>query len=190
MTPSNKRVATILAGLAVVAAILLALTGKRDDSVSRKPEASVSSQAKTASSSGASRSSGGPLLKSRAISGLPKPLESPYGGDSEKHAEWIAGRVEELDKLSSFDDAGSLNAILAELGNSEPEIRAAALASVRSFGSRDAVPWLQKLSIAATDSGEKKALDEAIEYLQLPTVTEYLEENPDGGVSLEQESDQ
>lgn len=101
---------------------------------------------------------------------LPPPAEPPPG--SPDNANWAAERIEELEKLAWFDDAASLQKIMAELRSPLPEIRAAALAATRAFGSRDAVPYLEQAALGTSDPAERKALADAIEYLKLPTLLE------------------
>jgi HEAT repeats len=108
---------------------------------------------------------------------LPPPSVSPDSTDAPETQEWVDSRVHELSDLAWFDDAESLKKILAELSNPNPEIRTAALAATREFGSREAVPYLQAIAEKSTNSAEKNSLAELIEFLNLPTVVEQLD-NP------------
>jgi HEAT repeats len=103
---------------------------------------------------------------------LPPPAEPPNPPGSPDNAGWTADRLAELEKLAWFDDAGSLEKILAELRSPLPEIRAAALAATRAFGSRDAVPYLEQIANGTSDPEERKAVADAISYLNLPTFLE------------------
>lgn len=118
--------------------------------------------------------------RQNAAAGLPEAVESPHPMGSAKNAEWIDQRAEELEGLAWFSDAASLDRILAEMRNTQPEIRKAALQAVVSFGSKDAIPKLEILAKGTNDLVEQKAIADAIEYLSLPTMVEYLEENPSG----------
>ena len=109
------------------------------------------------------------------LAGLPAPVESPYLAGSAENEDWIEARTAELDDLAWFEDAESLGKIQAELLNPLPEIRAAALAAIVSFGSRDSIPILEAVAGRTRDSLEQKALGDAIEHLKLPTVIEELE---------------
>ncbi|NJM37095.1 MAG: HEAT repeat domain-containing protein [Akkermansiaceae bacterium] len=108
---------------------------------------------------------------------IPAPVISPHPPGSSENQRWIDERKGQLNDLSWFDDADSLRKILAELQNPLPEIRSAALAAVRDFGSRDAVPYLQAVAAKTKDPGELKSLEEAIEHLETPSILEHLEEN-------------
>ena len=110
---------------------------------------------------------------------LPPPEESPHPPGSSESRQWLAGRTAELDRLSWFDDAESLGKILTELRNTQPEIREAALSATRAFGSRDAIPYLEAFAAESRDPKEQKALADVIEYLQLPTMVEQLEQPPE-----------
>lgn len=103
---------------------------------------------------------------------LPAPAAPPQVAGSPTNTTWTAERISELEKLAWFDDAASLQKIMAELYSPLPEIRAAALAATRAFGSRDAVPYLEQAANGTSDPEERKALADAIEYLKLPTLLE------------------
>lgn len=103
---------------------------------------------------------------------LPTPAEPPHAAGSPDNATWTTERIGELEKLSWFDDAASLNKILAELYSPLLEIRSAALAATRAFGSRDAIPYLEQATNGTSDPEERKALADAIDYLKLPTLLE------------------
>jgi hypothetical protein len=105
---------------------------------------------------------------------LPAPRLSPYPSGSEEHRAWLKDRGEALMDLSWNDDKESLDGILAELSNPDPEIRAAALAATLNFGSRDAIPRLEALALATDDTLERKKLQDAAAHLKLPTLTEML----------------
>ena len=80
----------------------------------------------------------------------------------------------ELQSLAMNDDSASLQSILEELNNRDPQIRQAALEAVVQFGSRDAIPRLQDAASQTEDPHEKAALADAIEFLKLPSLTEVL----------------
>jgi hypothetical protein len=91
----------------------------------------------------------------------------------EKHEAYVATRVQELDEMGTSGDLDSLNTLLSELGNREPEIRKAALEAIVQFGSRDVIPKLEDAELQVDDPHEKAAIADAIEFLQLPTLLEY-----------------
>lgn len=111
-----------------------------------------------------------------------EPAPSPSGGVGSRplprptapvaDARSTAERVASLENLAWEDDADSLKAILAELESPKAEVRAAALAATRSFGSRDAVSKLREISARTRDSVERTALEETADYLELPSVSE------------------
>lgn len=79
-----------------------------------------------------------------------------------------ARTVDELESLGMKHDADSLRAILAELTNSNPEIRAAARKAAVQFGDRAAAPALRAVAAKTEDVDEKRALLEAADFLELP----------------------
>ena len=90
----------------------------------------------------------------------------------ENHQAYVEQRVAELSDLGAQDDTASLDAILSELTNRDPDIRKAALDAAIQFGSRDAIPKLTEAASQTDDVHEKTALYNAIEFLQLPSVSE------------------
>ena len=103
---------------------------------------------------------------------LPAPIVSPHPTGDAANQEWIEKRTDELDDLAWFDDPESLGKILTELRNPLPEIRAAALKATRDFGSRDAIPYLEAISLDSADPLEQKAIHDLIEHLKIPTLIE------------------
>jgi hypothetical protein len=111
----------------------------------------------------------------KGLRDLARPELSPHPAGSPAEQEWVAGRVKTLEDLEWFDDPESLAKILAELRNPLPEIREAALAATKAFGSRDAVPYLKVIKAETRDPVEQKSLAELIAFLSLPTMTEQFQ---------------
>ncbi len=81
--------------------------------------------------------------------------------------------IEHLISLQMNSDAASLAAILAGMTNAEPLVRKAALNAVIQFNDRSAIPELQKIAEATADPFEKVDILKAIDYIKLPSFTEY-----------------
>ncbi|TAK97199.1 MAG: hypothetical protein EPO07_13770 [Verrucomicrobia bacterium] len=90
------------------------------------------------------------------------------------HEEYVEQRVAELMDLAMNDDANSLSAILTELTNPDKRIRKGALEAAVQFGDRTITPRLQELAAQTEEAEEKAALLAAVDYLNLPSLTEYL----------------
>ena len=116
-----------------------------------------------------------------ADSSLPAPQLSPHPSGSEEHRTWVKDRGEALMDISWNDDKESLDGILAELSNPDPEIRSAALEATLNFSSRDAIPRLETVALAVDDPLERKKLQDAAEYLKLPTLSEMLAKRKKSG---------
>jgi len=80
--------------------------------------------------------------------------------------------VQELLDLGMEDDSKSLQTILSELSNANPEIRSAAVEATIQFGSQDAIPELENAMLWAENSEQRKEIANAIEFLKLPKLTE------------------
>jgi hypothetical protein len=101
-----------------------------------------------------------------------KTNDSPADSPEAKHQAYVEARGAELMDLGMNDDAQSLNTILSELNNRDPEIRKAAVEATVQFGSRDAIPNLMDAAAQTDDPQEKAEIMEAIQFLKLPTLSE------------------
>jgi len=90
------------------------------------------------------------------------------------HQQYVREAVDRLASLEMNSDAASLAAILAEMKNPDKDIRKAALNAVIQFNDRSAVPELQKLADSTQDPFEKVDILKAIDYIKLPSFTEYM----------------
>jgi len=99
---------------------------------------------------------------------------NPANQDEE---DYVAERVSELHDLGMTDDPDSLSTITSEMDSREPQIREAALKAVIQFGSRDAIPALQNTMQHTDDPQEKVDLQKAIDFLELPTMSEIAKRN-------------
>jgi len=70
------------------------------------------------------------------------------------------------------DDTNSLQVILQDLNNSDPDIRKAAIEATIQYGSRDAIPSLENAAYWAETPQEKTEIAQAIEFLSLPRLDE------------------
>lgn len=95
-----------------------------------------------------------PLPSPAAVAGNPPPAP--------------ARTTDELEALGMRHDADALQAILAELTNSDPEIRAAARKAAVQFGDRAAAPELRAAAARTADADEQRELREAADFLELP----------------------
>jgi hypothetical protein len=117
----------------------------------------------------------------RSQAGMDGAAPGQQAGESEETAEarqraYAEQRVAELYDLSMNDDSASLETILSELTNRDPEIRKAALEATVQFRSRDAIPRLMDAASQTDDPHEKAAIADAIEFLKLPTLSEVLQQ--------------
>jgi hypothetical protein len=82
----------------------------------------------------------------------------------------IDAETDHLQQWSMNDDPESLSNILADLTNSEKEVRQAAIEAAEQFGSTNAIPILKNLAANDGDPEEKAALLEAAHFLSLPSI--------------------
>jgi hypothetical protein len=86
----------------------------------------------------------------------------------------VAARIAELGDLSTKTDRASLETLLSEVRNPDEEIRQAALDAITQSGNRAAIPGLREAAAQTQDTREKQALEDVIEFISLPTLTEIL----------------
>ena len=89
----------------------------------------------------------------------------------------IDAETDRLQQWSMNDDPASLSNILADLTNSEKEVREAAIEAAKQFGSTNAIPTLKAVAANTTDPEEQIALLQAADFLSLPAIS-------DNGVQL------
>jgi len=115
--------------------------------------------------------------------GAPRPFAGsnvpPTDSAEARHAAYVGARIGELLDLAMNDDPASLESILSELNNPDPEIRKGAVEAAVQFGSRDAIPRLAEARVRTDDPEEKSALAKAIEFLKLPSLTEIANQSKD-----------
>jgi HEAT repeat protein len=111
----------------------------------------------------------------------PEPDQPAAESAGAKHEAYVAERVAQLQDLAMENDSPSLDTILAELTNRDPEIRKAALEAAVQFGGRDAIPKLEDVASQTDDAHEKAALADAIEFLKLPSLSEVEAQSPAPG---------
>jgi hypothetical protein len=118
-----------------------------------------------------------PLVNPQAVVSAPPVADTNTAID---HAEYVRQRTQELDALAMNDDVESRDAILSELKNNpDKAIRAAALEAAIQFGDRSVVPQMQQIADQTQDPEEKQSILDAIDYINLPSLTEYLAAHPD-----------
>lgn len=108
-----------------------------------------------------------------AITNVPPPAPAPVATNaltSEQRQAAIDAETARLQQWSMNDDPASLSSILADLTNSEKEIREAAIEAAEQFGSTNAIPILKNLAANDEDPEEKAALLEAAHFLSLPSI--------------------
>ena len=109
-------------------------------------------------------------------SGVANHAATTNSTNSELSAKYIRERKEEFYNLSMREDQNSLNILLSEMQNSNKEIRKAALESVVQFDDRTSIPRLQEIANQTDDPEEKSEILAAIDYIKLPSLSEYIAE--------------
>jgi hypothetical protein len=106
--------------------------------------------------------------------GVPASHDPAADMTAPNHADYVLQRRSELTELGMSDDPAALKTILSELNNQDLQIRQAALSATIQFGSKDALPMLKNELTFTEDAQEKVDIQNAIEYLQLPSASDAL----------------
>ncbi len=159
--------ALIAMGVAVALSKLGASRGTRApmDDETNAPALSAAGQPAPRTPSGGDSALGLPTATNAAA--------TPSAADAD-HDKYVQKRIAELSDLAMKDDATSRDTIVSELHNPDKAIRAGALEAIVQFGDRSIVPQLRELAAQTEDAGEKAALIDAADYLNLPSLSEYL----------------
>ena len=171
-------IVVLLVGIAGIAAIFLLKHAATPPATIQTPPEIVSQPAAPPVTPAADNPTPAKPVATFANAPVEKTISQPAADTNalaEAHDAMVQAEVDKLTELQANDDAASLHAILADLTNSDKEIRAAAVESTIQFGSRDAIPVLQDLAAHTTAPDEKKNLLDAADFLALPTTSEVRE---------------
>ena len=93
-----------------------------------------------------------------------------------EHTAYVRMRAAELDELAMQKSSTAHQTIVLELKNPDRAIRQAALDALKQADDRSVVPQMQQIADQTDDSDERKAILDAIDYINLPSLTEYLQQ--------------
>jgi len=92
------------------------------------------------------------------------------------HEEYVRNRFEELMDLAREDSPAAIQQIMAELKNPDRAIRKAALDALEQANDRSVVPQMQQIADQTDDPDDKQAIQDAIDFINLPSLTEVLQQ--------------
>jgi hypothetical protein len=101
-----------------------------------------------------------------------QPRTQPESGGEEQRSEAARERAAKLQQIGSTRDADSLNTVSSELNDADASVRRAAVAAAVEIGDRGIIPALQQAMEGDLEPQEKVKIQQAINFLQLPTLTE------------------
>jgi hypothetical protein len=90
---------------------------------------------------------------------------------------FVGNRTAELTALAMQNDPQAHQQIMAELQNPDTNIFQAALEALKQADDRSVVPQMQQIAGQTDDPVKKQAILDAIEFINLPSLTEYLHEH-------------
>ncbi len=88
------------------------------------------------------------------------------------HEEYVRNRYEELMDLARQNDPAATRQIVDELKNPDRAIRKAALDALEQANDRSVVPQMQQIADQTDDPDDKQAIQDAIDFINLPSLTE------------------
>jgi len=94
-----------------------------------------------------------------------------------EHEALVSQRSAELLALAMQDSPAAHQQIVKELKNPDREIRRAALEALEQADDRSVVPQMQQIAEQTDDPAEKQAILDTIDFINLPSLTEYLHQH-------------
>lgn len=92
------------------------------------------------------------------------------------HEEYVEKRSDEFMSLAALNDFKAHQKIVDALYDSDCDIRKAALDALEQSDDRSVIPDMQKVADQTDDPDDKQAIENAIDFIKLPSLTEYLKE--------------
>jgi hypothetical protein len=167
----------VVIGIAALAAVFLVVVIFASKTF--HPQAQLISVAKNESASAAISNVSATSVPAPEPMPVFVPAAATVTNDPAAHAKYVHKRIEELNDLAMNNDTDSRDAILSELEtNSDKQIRSAALEAAIQFDDRSVVPRLQQIAAETQDPQEKSDIEAAIDYINLPSLTEYVAAHP------------
>lgn len=169
-------------GLVVVTAVVLAIAfmAKR-----REPVSSVASETAPATPAASAVDAGRtaavettafkPVVVASEIQPVPpgtiNSVPVPELSDEERQGK-IAEAVTQINAALMQNDSNSVALIMSSLTNAEKEVREQAVSAVKQLGDRDLIPALTNLAARTENYEDRHAIQEAADFIALPTMTE------------------
>ena len=97
-------------------------------------------------------------------------------GQKVDREEYVRNRHEELLDLARDGSPAAYQQILGELKNPDRAIRKAALDALEQANDRSFVPQMQQIADQTDDPDDKQAIQDAIDFINLPSLTEVLQQ--------------
>jgi hypothetical protein len=110
----------------------------------------------------------------RATTPAASGVEANPAGPEEAQEALFAARLERCRHLAAQTDDASLETLISELMNPDREFRTAVLDVITQAGNRAVIPKLEALAFRLEDPAAQQEILDAVDFLQLPTLTEML----------------
>jgi hypothetical protein len=102
-----------------------------------------------------------------------EPTEAQPAPPAPEIPEQLEEKIAQLEAVAEWADEGALLAVTRDLLHPARTVRLAAARIAMELGDREAIPFLEAAAADTEDSQEKAAYQEAIDFLKLPTLTEW-----------------
>lgn len=169
----------MIIGVLLLACVLIGVAALISNTLRPRPAiASPGAPAPAEAGANAASAKDLPLLPAAPVAGKNSAAMTTNAAAAENPAPAadVARQISELNTLAMNNDAASRDAILAQMRNPDKTIRKAALEAAIQFGDRSVVPPLKEIAAQTEDSTEKADILAAIDYINLPSLTEVLAE--------------
>jgi hypothetical protein len=113
------------------------------------------------------------------VNPAPAPTTAAAMSDEDRALK-IGEAIERINAALGQHDSNAVDLIMSSLTNSEKEVRDQAVMAVKQLGDRDLIPALTNLAARTENYEDRHALQEAADFIALPTVTELEQNTPPG----------
>jgi hypothetical protein len=98
-------------------------------------------------------------------------------GSENEYDKLVDTRCAELKAMAMQNDPQAHQQIVDELQNADKNIRQAALEALKQADDRSVVPRMQQMADQTNDPARKQEILDAIEFINLPSLSEYLHQH-------------
>lgn len=178
MRPKIIIAISLIAAVVVALAIMLSKTSK----ISQLHPTETPAQTAVASTNSASTAT----LAASTVATSPALTATNNGTNTVEqkelaHEKYVEKRSDEFMSFAALNDSKAHQKIVNALYDSDRAIRQAALDALEQSDDRSVIPDMQKVADQTDDPDDKQAIEDAIDFIQLPSLSDVLKQKKAAG---------